>query len=62
MVLTLEQYRHVRKPLLFLLALLIGLVALFISPDQMLLISVLLAVSLLLMAKGGERWNRLRIF
>jgi len=62
MVLALEQYRQIKKPLLFLLALLIGLVALLINPEQMLLIAVLLAVSLLLMAKGGERWHRLRIF
>lgn len=62
MVLAVEQYRQIRKPLLFLLALLIGVVALLINPEQMLLISVLMAIALLLMAKGGERWSRLRIF
>ncbi|MBS98625.1 MAG: branched-chain amino acid transporter AzlC [Oceanospirillaceae bacterium] len=62
MVLTLEQYRVIKKPLIFLLALLIAAIALLISRDQMLLIAVLMAVSLLLMAKGGEAWSRLRIF
>lgn len=48
-VLAIEQYRAVRRPQLFLAALAIAAVALLISPDNMLLIAIVLAVSLLLM-------------
>lgn len=62
MVLTLEQYRAVRRPRVFALAAAIGGLALLISPDNMLMLSIALAVSLLLMARGGVEWTRLRIF
>jgi 4-azaleucine resistance transporter AzlC len=62
LVLTLEQYRAVRRPRVFVLALAIGLLALWISADNMLMLSIGMAVSLLLMARGGVAWNRLRIF
>jgi len=62
MVLTLEQYRAVRRPGVFILALAIGLLALLISADNMLLLSIGMAVSLLIMAKGGAPWDRRRIF
>jgi hypothetical protein len=61
-VLTLEQYRVVRRPGVFVLALVIGLLALLISADNMLMLSIGMAVSLLIMARGGEAWSRLRIF
>lgn len=58
MVLTLEQYKNLEKPAPFLLALVIGIVTLlFISRDQMLLISILLSMSVLLMIHAGKRWN-----
>jgi 4-azaleucine resistance transporter AzlC len=62
LVLTLEQYRVVRRPGVFVLALVIGLLALLISADNMLMLSIGMAVSLLIMARGGEAWSRLRIF
>lgn len=62
MVLALEQYRVMRKPALFVASLLVALTALLISPANMLLIAIVLAVSLLLMARGGENWSRIRIF
>lgn len=62
LVLTLEQYRAVRRPQVFVLAVAIGVLALVISPDNMLMLSIALAVSLLIMARGGVEWNRLRIF
>ncbi len=62
LVLTLEQYRAVRRPQVFALAVAIGVLALVISPDNMLMLSIALAVSLLIMARGGVEWNRLRIF
>lgn len=62
MVLAIEQYRHLRKPAPFVMALLIGLlVLLFISRDQMLLISILLSVAVLLLYRGGAKWNPYRI-
>jgi len=62
MVLAIEQYRHLRQAAPFVLALLIGVgVLLFISQDQMLLISILISVATLLLYKGGERWNPYRI-
>ncbi|WP_236014243.1 AzlC family ABC transporter permease [Marinobacterium alkalitolerans] len=62
MVLTIEQYRSVQRPQVFALAVAIGVMALLISPDNMLMLSIAMAVSLLLMARGGVEWNRLRIF
>lgn len=62
LVLTLEQYRAVRRPQVFALAVAIGALALMISPDNMLMLSIAMAVSLLIMARGGVEWNRLRIF
>ncbi|TCK09510.1 AzlC family ABC transporter permease [Marinobacterium mangrovicola] len=53
-VLAIEQYRAVRRPLLFLVALAIAGLALLISADNMLMIAILLAVSLLLMARGRQ--------
>ncbi|SEF74712.1 AzlC family ABC transporter permease [Marinobacterium lutimaris] len=53
-VLAIEQYRAVRRPLLFLAALAVAGLALMISADNMLMIAILLAVSLLLMARGRE--------
>ncbi|MGB0467269.1 MAG: AzlC family ABC transporter permease [Pontibacterium sp.] len=61
MVLAIEQYRHLRQAAPFVLALVIGMgVLLLISRDQMLLISILLSVAVLLLYKGGERWNPYR--
>ncbi len=58
MVLTIEQYKNLKKPAPFLLALVIGIATLlFISRDQMLLISILLSMSVLLMIHAGKRWN-----
>ncbi len=58
MVLAIEQYKVVRQPALFVFAFAIGLgTLLFISRDQMLLISCLLALVLLLMAKGVQQWK-----
>lgn len=62
LVLALEQYRAVRRPRVFLMALAIGLLALWISADNMLMLSIGMAVSLLVMARGGVAWNQLRIF
>ncbi|PSL15197.1 4-azaleucine resistance transporter AzlC [Marinobacterium halophilum] len=62
LVLALEQYRAVRRPRVFVLALAIGVLALLISPDNMLMLSIAMAVSLLVMARGGVEWTRLRIF
>ncbi len=63
MVLAIEQYRAIRRPALFVAAVAIGLaVMLLISREHMLLISILMAISLLLMAKGGRPWQRLRTF
>lgn len=62
LVLTLEQYRSVRRPQVFALAVAIGVVALLISPHNMLMLSIAMSVSLLIMARGGVAWNRLRIF
>ncbi|WP_432698608.1 AzlC family ABC transporter permease [Marinobacterium sp. YM272] len=61
-VLVLEQYRVMRKPLLFVASLMVAALALLISADNMLMIAIVLAVSLLLMARGGEKWSRIRIF
>ncbi len=61
MVLAIEQYRNVRHPAPFLLALVLGLATLlFISREQMLLIAILLSLCVLLIYKGGERWNPYR--
>ena len=58
MVLIVEQYRQVPKPSLFIAAFAVGMgTLLFISRDQMLLISCALAVALLLMAKRTEIWK-----
>jgi len=62
LVLALEQYRVMRRPRVFMVALAIGLLALWISADNMLMLSIGMAVSLLIMARGGVRWNQLRIF
>lgn len=62
LVLTLEQYRVMRRPGVFMMALAIGLLALWISPANMLMLSICMAVSLLIMARGGVAWSRLRIF
>ncbi|GAA0683686.1 AzlC family ABC transporter permease [Marinobacterium maritimum] len=62
LVLAIEQYRAVRRPRVFALALAIGVAALLISPDNMLMLSIAMAVSLLVMARGGVEWTRLRIF
>lgn len=62
LVLAIEQYRAVRRPRVFMLALAIGVIALLISPDNMLMLSIVMAVSLLVMARGGVEWTRLRIF
>ncbi|MBV0931993.1 AzlC family ABC transporter permease [Marinobacterium weihaiense] len=62
LVLAIEQYRAVRRPRVFALALAIGVVALLISPDNMLMLSIAMAISLLIMARGGVEWTRLRIF
>lgn len=62
LVLALEQYRVMRRPRVFMVALAIGLLALWISADNMLMLSIGMAVSLLVMARGGVRWNQLRIF
>lgn len=51
-VLAIEQYRAVRRPLLFVAALVVAGIALLVSADNMLLIAILLSVSLLLMARG----------
>lgn len=61
MVLAIEQFRHLRRAMPFVMALAIGLlVLLFISRDQMLLISIMISVSVLLLYRGGERWNPYR--
>ncbi len=61
MVLAIEQYRHLRHAAPFVMAIVIGLaVLLLISRDQMLLISILISISVLLLYKGGERWNPYR--
>ncbi|WP_027859178.1 AzlC family ABC transporter permease [Marinobacterium jannaschii] len=61
MVLVIEQYRSVKHFAPFLLALVCGVTTLlFISRDQMLLISIVLSLSVLLLYKGGERWNPYR--
>jgi hypothetical protein len=53
MVLAIEQYKVVRKPWLFVVAVAIGLgTLLFISREHMLLISCVLALTLLLISKG----------
>lgn len=58
LVLVIEQYRQLPKLSLFMAALALGLATLiFISRDQMLLISCSLAVALLLLAKGGRAWK-----
>ncbi|MDP6968169.1 MAG: AzlC family ABC transporter permease [Gammaproteobacteria bacterium] len=58
MVLAIEQYKVVRKPLVFILALGIGLgTLLFISREQMLLVACLLALTVLLMSKGVQQWK-----
>lgn len=62
LVLALEQYRVMRRPRVFMVALAIGLLALWISADNMLMLSIGMAVSLLIMARGGVRWSQLRIF
>jgi len=62
LVLALEQYRVVQRPRVFVFALAIGLLALLVSADNMLMLSIGMSVSLLIMARGGVAWNRLRIF
>jgi len=62
LVLALEQYRVMRRPRVFMVSLVIGLLALWISADNMLMLSIGMAVSLLIMARGGVAWNQLRIF
>ncbi len=62
MVLVVEQYRALRRPLPFLVGLAIAALAMLLHPDQMLLISVLLAVAVLLLVRGGEKWTHRRIF
>ncbi|MEH6824741.1 MAG: AzlC family ABC transporter permease [Motiliproteus sp.] len=58
MVLVIEQYRHIRHPAPFVLAVVMGMLTLLlISRDQMLLISIALSLSALLLYKGGQRWN-----
>jgi 4-azaleucine resistance transporter AzlC len=58
MVLVIEQYRHIRHPAPFILAAVVGLFTLLlISREQMLLISIALSLCVLMLYKGGERWN-----
>lgn len=61
MVLALEQYRHLRQWAPFLLACVTGIgVLVFVSRDQMLLISIVISVAVLLLYKGGRGWNPYR--
>jgi len=62
MVLAIEQYRSIRRPGVFCFALATGLLALWISADNMLMLSIGMAVSLLIMSRGGGSWSQLRIF
>ena len=61
-VLAIEQFKVIRSWSMFLTSVAIALIAIWLSPTNMLLTSVLMALALLVLVKRGERWNLPRIF
>lgn len=57
-VLCVEQYRTVRQPRLILVAAVIAAFSLWFWKDQMLMLSISLAISVLLLSYGSKRWRQ----